>query len=63
MPKITVDHDKCTACGTCYAMYPELFKEGKDSKSEVSSHDYKKHNYDKDEIIKSCPVEAISIKD
>jgi len=63
MSKITVDHDKCTACGTCYAMYPELFEEGEDSKSKVISSDYQEHNYDKDEIVKSCPSQAISIED
>ncbi|MFH1889973.1 MAG: ferredoxin [Candidatus Kuenenbacteria bacterium] len=61
MPNIIVDHDKCTACGACYAMYPEFFKEGKEGKSEVLSHDYKQYNYNKDEIIKACPAQAISI--
>ncbi|HRY63133.1 MAG TPA: ferredoxin [Patescibacteria group bacterium] len=63
MSTITVDKNKCIGCGSCAAMYPELFKLGEDGKSEVISSDYSSHNYTKEEIIAICPVEAISIKD
>lgn len=63
MPKIKVDHNKCIACGTCYSLYPACFQEGPEGKSQVKDHDYQKHGYHKDEIINSCPAEAISIED
>ena len=63
MSKITIDQEKCTACATCYSMYPECFEEGEEAKAKVKDHDYKKHGYDKNEIIDSCSGEAITIKD
>ena len=63
MPKITVSKEKCIACGTCYSMYPECFEQDNEAKSQVKDHDYKKHGYNKDEIISSCSVEAISIEE
>ena len=63
MSKITVDQEKCIACGTCYSLYPECFKEAAEGKAEVKDYDYKKHAYNKDEIITSCSGEAISIED
>lgn len=63
MSKITVDQDKCIACGTCYSLYPKCFAEGKEGKSKVIDHDYKKHGYDKNDIINNCAGDAISIED
>ena len=63
MSKITVDPKKCIACGTCYAMYPELFEAGDDGKSKVISHDFKKHGYTAEDIANVCPSGAISIED
>ena len=63
MSKITVDTNKCIACGTCYSMYPKCFKEGPEGKSQVKDHDYKKHGYDKNDIIDGCPADAIIIED
>jgi ferredoxin len=63
MSKITVDKSKCIACGTCYSMYPECFMEGAEGKSDVKDHDYKTHGYTKEDIITTCPSEAISIED
>ena len=63
MSKITVDKNKCIACGTCYSMYPDCFEEGEEGKSRVKDHDYKKHGYSKENITSSCPAEAISIED
>ena len=62
MPKIIVDHDKCIACGACYASYPELFTAGDDGKSQVKSSDYQAHGYKKEDIVAVCPVEAISVR-
>ena len=44
-------------------MYPECFKEGPEGKGQVKDHDYKKHAYDKNEIINNCSGEAILIED
>ncbi|HOZ36972.1 MAG TPA: ferredoxin [bacterium] len=63
MSAIKVDKQKCIGCGSCVAMYPELFKLGSDGKSEVLSSDYESHHHTKEEIIAVCPVNAISIKD
>lgn len=63
MPKITVDHNKCIACGTCYSMYPNCFQQGEEGKSSIKDHDYKKHGYNKEDIMASCPAGAISIED
>lgn len=63
MPTIKVDKNKCIGCGSCVAMYPELFKLGADGKSEVISDDYAAYHYSKEEIVSVCPVGAISIKD
>lgn len=61
--KITIDQDKCIACGACYSSYPELFEQGEDNKSQVKSSDYKSHGYEKQDILAVCPVEAITIED
>jgi len=63
MSTITVDKNKCIGCGSCYAMYPELFAADTDGKSKVLSDDYAAHHYSKEEIIAVCPTGAISIKD
>jgi len=56
--KIVVDREKCIGCGTCVSLCPDCFemKEGKSSvKAEVEKCDC-----NLDEVIESCPVEAIS---
>jgi len=63
MPQIIVDKNKCIGCGSCYAMYPELFAADADGKSKVISSDYQTHGYNKEEIIAVCPVSAISVKE
>ncbi len=63
MSPITVDKNKCIGCGSCYAMYPELFAADTDGKSKVISSDYEAHSYLKEEITAICPVGAITIKD
>ncbi len=63
MAKIKVDHNKCVACGTCYAMFPQIFEAGPEGKSQVKDHDYEKYHYTKEQIEGVCPVGAISIDD
>ena len=60
--KISIDKDVCIGCGSCSAIAPNTFKIGSDTKAEV-----KKADGDDEKTIlqaaKSCPVEAIKIKD
>jgi len=54
----TINPDLCIGCGLCASIYPEVFRLGKDFKSEVVGEclDEKKCQ----EAIASCPVGAIS---
>lgn len=63
MPKITINLDKCEGCGSCAAMYPELFEMGEDNKSHVKEHNFRKYSYEKDEIEAICPTAAIKIEE
>lgn len=63
MPKICVDQNKCIACGSCQALFPEIFEAGQQGKSQVKDQNFKKHGYTKDELVAVCPVQAISVAD
>lgn len=61
--KPKVDKNKCTGCGTCVALCPDLFYLDEDGKANV------KENIDCDEAgcscqdtVDSCPGQAISLK-
>ena len=58
MKKPRVNKDLCIGCGLCETIYPEVFKLGEDSKTEIVGvcEDEKKCQ----EAIDSCPVVAIS---
>lgn len=54
-----VDKEKCTGCGTCVALCPEVFELGEDGIAKVKKLDsYEDHPVQ--EAIGSCPVQAIS---
>jgi ferredoxin len=55
--KLKVTED-CTACGTCVAMYPEIF-EFSDEGHAVVKEDAELSDADIDEITSVCPVGAI----
>ncbi len=60
MSKAKVDENLCIGCGTCEALCPAVFKLNMDSgKSEVVGDDC--GNCDCQEVVNSCPVNAISI--
>lgn len=61
MKKVIVDKNKCIGCGTCIFIAPDIFKFGKDGKSEVKK-DINSESKEIKEAIKSCPVSAISLK-
>ena len=59
MKKPKVDKIKCTGCGTCAALCPDVFEIGDDGKSHVKIID----NYEDfpvQDTIDSCPEQAIS---
>ena len=55
---IKVDQEKCTASGVCEALCPEVFK--LEEKSTVINQDYEAVGCDIQNVIDSCPDEAIS---
>ncbi|MFA6193606.1 MAG: ferredoxin [Parcubacteria group bacterium] len=61
MSKPKVDQELCIGCGTCEALCPEIFKV-EDEKSVVIGEDCEKVGCNCDEIVVSCPVNAISME-
>ena len=60
MPTPTVDKEKCIGCGACVALCPEIFDIGEDGKSYVKNPNGKCEHLE--EVVKTCPVGAISLK-
>ncbi len=58
--KVKVDQDLCIGCGTCELMCNQCFQL-KDGKAQVMSDNCENVDCDIQEVIDSCPVEAISI--
>ncbi|MFA6552875.1 MAG: ferredoxin [Patescibacteria group bacterium] len=62
MNKPTVDREKCSGCGTCAALCPEVFELNLEGKSQVKPLD----SYDGmpiQDAIDSCPTRAISCEE
>lgn len=60
---IEIDKNKCTGCGLCAAILPEVFELGDDGKSRVKDKEGDKKYPEKvKEAVESCPVGAIKIK-
>lgn len=58
--KIKVDAEKCTGCGLCASIYPEVFEIGEDGHTRVKKYvqiDEKKLK----EVIESCPTQGIEL--
>ncbi len=58
--KVQVDQDLCIGCGTCELMCSQCFQL-EDGKAQVMSDNCENVDCDIQEVIDSCPVEAISI--
>lgn len=58
MERISVDDSVCVGCGLCEAMYPDIFKVGKNGVAYVRTL---KKKYDFSKIVGQCPVGAIKI--
>jgi len=53
-----VDKEKCTGCGTCVALCPEVFELGEDGIARVKNLD-SYEDYPVQDAIDSCPNQAI----
>jgi ferredoxin len=60
MKKPSVDKDLCIGCGSCISMCPERFELDEEGKSTVISGTC---DCDLEEIVLSCPVQAITIEE
>lgn len=60
--KVWVEQDLCIGCGVCNSMAPDIFELNDEGKAYVvDGADFS--SADIDEIISSCPVEAIKKED
>ena len=59
--KITIDQSKCVLCGTCVALYPDIFKFSDDMTKVIVIESEIKDN-DIDAILDCCPTGAIKKK-
>ncbi|MBU0706804.1 ferredoxin [Patescibacteria group bacterium] len=61
--KINIDKEKCTGCGTCVALYPQVFTLDSDGKSKVvDQKSCETGECDCQVAVDSCPSQAISLK-
>ena len=58
--KVQVDEDLCIGCGTCELMCSQCFQL-EDGKAKVMRDDCSGVDCDMQDVIDSCPVEAISV--
>lgn len=56
---LKIDSEKCIGCGTCISMCPDCFKMNDEGKARVSCKE-RKCACNVDDIIRVCPVDAIS---
>ncbi|MDZ7798656.1 MAG: ferredoxin [Patescibacteria group bacterium] len=61
MPTPKIDKEKCTGCGTCVALCPEVFEIGEDGKSKVKNSKGCEE-CDCQSTVESCPEEAITLE-
>lgn len=55
---VKIDKEKCIGCNICVAMCSDCFKMNENGKAEFTGS--KDCDCDIDEVIKACPVDAIS---
>ncbi|MEA3356944.1 MAG: ferredoxin [Patescibacteria group bacterium] len=58
--KVKIAHDKCSVCGTCVAMYDDIFEFAQDGSVQVKKNPVLKGK-DLDEVKAVCPQGAIEI--
>ncbi|MHA1238866.1 MAG: ferredoxin [Candidatus Odinarchaeia archaeon] len=72
--QVKVDKDACTACGSCYALCPDVYEEDDEGKSRIVEK-FRKTGDDYSGIIEddlytcakdaadTCPVNAITVEE
>jgi ferredoxin len=61
MSKPVINTELCIGCGTCESMCAGVFKVA-DGKSQVINADYESCGCNCQEVVDSCPVNAISLE-
>ncbi|RLF90612.1 ferredoxin [Thermococci archaeon] len=72
MPKVTIDHESCIACGVCASVAPEIFEANEEGKS-ILVEKFRTSSPTEGEIpddmkdmaetaASSCPVGAIKVE-
>jgi ferredoxin len=61
MAKPKINQDLCIGCGTCEQLCSEVFKLNEEGKSQVIADEC--GNCNCQEVIDSCPVNAISLEE
>jgi ferredoxin len=59
--KVRIDPDKCSNCGTCYSVYPDVFEPTEDGKARVKA-DANLEGKDLEELKNLCPSSAIIVE-
>ncbi len=64
MPKIVVDHDKCTGLGICESIAPDVFEVDDDGSLLLLEEEPAENRRDElREAVDGCPTGALSIED
>lgn len=58
-----VDPEKCTGCGNCEAICPEVFELGDDDRSHVIASDFTGLEACIEAAMENCPEDAISYEE
>ena len=62
--QIQIDASVCQGHGQCVHLAPEVFRMGADGVSEVITQNIEESLRARiDEVVRSCPVEAISVRE
>lgn len=60
--KVRVDPDKCANCGTCYAVFPDVFEPTADGKARVKD-DANLEGKSMEDLKNVCPSGAIIVEE
>lgn len=59
---IKINKEACIGCGTCSAMFPDIFRIGDDGKAEVIPGDHSGKEVLVNQAKDSCPTQAIGVE-
>lgn len=63
MSLVKIDGDKCSACGNCEEICPDVFELGEDGFSHVINNDTEDLQACIEAAVENCPEDAISIEE